>query len=476
MVFSSPYFLFLFCPLALGAYYGARWVRGQHAALLAVFVVSVFFYYWSAARDTAYLIALIVGNYAVALGMGRPKGRWLFALAVLLDLCVLGWFKYAHFLAENADTLLGTAFAVGLGEIALPAGVSFFVFQAISYLVDVRRGELAADRSLVRYGAYQAFFPHLIAGPIVRYRDIVDDLRSPGLDASVLGSGVARFAHGLAKKVLIADGVAPLADAAFGVEPSSLTPSTAWLGALAYTLQIYFDFSGYSDMAIGLARMFGIRFHENFERPYSSTSVTEFWRRWHISLSSWFRDYVYIPLGGSRGGALHTYRNLLIVFALTGMWHGAAWSFLAWGMFHGAFLVAERLLTREPIKRLRHPVLRIAYCLPVVMFGWVLFRAPSLDFAVRTWAAMARVVFGAGGLDPSVASQLAPHAVLALCVGGLVLLAPRNAPSFGSQLIAPASGSRIRSALELGYTFVALVACGVLMLTGNFSPFLYFSF
>ncbi|MFM2421222.1 MAG: hypothetical protein RL385_5945, partial [Pseudomonadota bacterium] len=283
-----------------------------------------------------------------------------------------------------------------------------------------------------------------------------------------------RFVHGLAKKVLIADGVAPVANAAFDLQGDALAPAGAWLGAFAYALQIYFDFSGYSDMAIGLAQLFGVRFHENFERPYGSTSITDFWRRWHISLSSWFRDYVYIPLGGSRGGAAHTYRNLLTVFALTGMWHGAAWSFLAWGLFHGAFLVGERLIFQEPVKAMRHLAFRWLYCLPVVVFGWVLFRAPSLTHALEIWGRMLALGELALPLSEDIRLSLTPYSALALSVGALVFILPGRRSIGGA--LSDEAAPKLRHGLAFGYMTLALLACGLLMLTGSFSPFLYFSF
>jgi alginate O-acetyltransferase complex protein AlgI len=470
MVFSSPYFLFLFFPLAFGLCLAVP----RRAYLAAVCFVSVAFYFWSAGRDTVFLLGLILGNYLAAKYLRRDAPRWQFGALIALNLAILGWFKYATFFATNVDLLFGSHLRERLGEIVLPAGVSFFVFQAISYVVDVRRGELAAEPSLVTYGAYQSFFPHLIAGPIVRYRDIIADLRAPRISVAGMSLGATRFVHGLAKKVLIADGVAPVANAAFDLQGDALAPAGAWLGAFAYALQIYFDFSGYSDMAIGLAQLFGVRFHENFERPYGSTSITDFWRRWHISLSSWFRDYVYIPLGGSRGGAAHTYRNLLTVFALTGMWHGAAWSFLAWGLFHGAFLVGERLIFQEPVKAMRHLAFRWLYCLPVVVFGWVLFRAPSLTHALEIWGRMLALGELALPLSEDIRLSLTPYSALALSVGALVFILPGRRSIGGA--LSDEAAPKLRHGLAFGYMTLALLACGLLMLTGSFSPFLYFSF
>jgi alginate O-acetyltransferase complex protein AlgI len=469
MVFSSSYFLFLFLPVALALCVG---LRGQ-GYLLASLLVSVFFYFWSAGADALILIGLIVGNYVCALRLSRARSTFVFVTMVISNVAVLFWFKYARFVFRNLDVLLGTSLESIAEGVTLPAGVSFFVFQAISYITDVYRRDVAAERNPLAYGAYQAFFPHLIAGPIVRFRDVIGDFREPRMSIQAFSTGTARFAHGLLKKTIIADGVSPIADAVFALKAHQVDFAIGWIGAIAYSVQIYFDFSGYSDMAIGLAQMFGIRFHENFERPYASRSITEFWRRWHISLSSWFRDYVYISLGGSRAGTLITYRNLLIVFLVTGLWHGAAWTFVLWGLYHGAFLVIERIAFQDPAKSLRSRALRYAYCLPVIIFGWVLFRAPTLRRTFHLWKSMLSPFHTHPLEEILVRTNLTPFGVAALVAGAIILVLPGQS-SLGGRLSAELAPRW--QPFGLGYTAAALLISGIAILTGSYSPFLYFNF
>lgn len=474
VVFSSANFIFLFLPVALLIILGARRWAFRWTFLGAILAVSLAFYYWSAGMRTLILVGIIVVNYLGALALERWRGRAMIAGLILINLAVLFWFKYADFVAANLDDLLGTDLGELTARITLPAGISFFVFQAISYLMDVRRGDIGAERSLARYGAYQSFFPHLIAGPIVRFRDVIGDFIQPRLSVDNFAAGVTRFSHGLFKKIVIADNVAPVADAVFALPPGEMDFASSWVGAIAFALQIYFDFSGYSDMAIGMAMMVGIRFTENFTRPYASRSITEFWRRWHITLSSWFRDYLYIPLGGNRGGSLATYRNLLIVFIATGLWHGAAWTFLLWGIFHGLFLMLERMLCKAPLEVLRAPWLRYCYCLPVVLFGWVLFRADTLGGALAHWREMVLPFQPMSFAALSERAALTPYSLGALLVGGLVLVLPGRL-SFGQALM-DARGGGARPTVNFAYTTAALGICGVLMLAGKYSPFLYFRF
>ena len=466
VVFSSPYFVFLFLPAALAMVLLAR----RWAFLPAIFLVSLAFYYWSAGPRTLILLGIVIVNYGGALWLARSP-RIALPVLILVNLATLFWFKYADFVAQNLDLLLGTEWGDRTSRIALPAGISFFVFQAISYLMDVRRGEIRAEKNFARYAAYQSFFPHLIAGPIVRFRDVVDDFIRPRLSVDNFAAGVTRFAHGLFKKVVIADNIAPVADSVFSLPVGEVDFASGWIGAIAYALQIYFDFSGYSDMAIGMAMMFGIRFTENFHRPYASRSITEFWRRWHVTLSSWFRDYLYIPLGGNRGGTWATYRNLLIVFAATGLWHGAAWTFLCWGLYHGAFLVAERLLFRSPLQALQSGALRYFYCLPVVIFGWVLFRADTFSHATGQWAAMLWPFERVSFEMLSANTAITPYSAAALAIGAVIFFLPGDL-SFGRRLMEGKS----RPSLDLAYTTVALAFAGTLVLTGRYSPFLYFQF
>jgi alginate O-acetyltransferase complex protein AlgI len=447
--FQSPTFLHIFLPFVLLGYYLVPAARTtlRNAGL---FAASVFFYAWGEREFVRILLGSLVVNYAYARLIERshrPK-LWLVG-AVLANLALLGWLKYSAFIAS----------IVGLEppKTHLPIGVSFFTFQAISYLVDVYRREVPAERSFLRFGLYVFLFPHLIAGPIVRYADLAASLATRTHSVDQFADGVRRFTFGLAKKVLLADTLAVVADQVFRIPPADLAPSAAWIGMVCYSLQIYFDFSGYSDMAIGLGKMFGFEFAENFRHPYAAASVTDFWRRWHISLSSWFRDYVYIPLGGSRGGPFATYRNLLIVFVLCGLWHGANWTFVVWGLWHGLFLIAERLL---PIARLPS-MLRRAVTLLAVMLGWVFFRSQSLEEAGGIFAAL----FGFTNGTYIAADVMTNASILALAVG-----VPCCLP-LGAWLRAKGAGT-LGAALQA----VLLVLAAAAIAGNTYSAFIYFRF
>ncbi len=472
MVFSSPIFLFAFLPLALLLYYAAP--RGLRNALLLG--ASLFFYAWG---ETAYVLVMlgsIAFNYLVGLGIGAqwPSPRAALAMGIAGNLALLGSFKYAGFLTTNLNEVLA---AVGVPplpvpELHLPLGISFFTFQAMSYLVDVYRGETPAQRNPLRVALYIALFPQLIAGPIVRYHDVSGQLGERRHDVDGFAWGVERFIYGLGKKLLIANPLGEVADAAFGVPAGELGTVLAWFGLVAYTLQIYFDFSGYSDMAIGLGRMFGFRFLENFDYPYVSRSIREFWRRWHISLSNWFRDYLYIPLGGNRISPARTYLNLVIVFLLCGLWHGASWNFVLWGAWHGAFLALERAGLERILARLWRP-LRHGYALAVVMLGWVFFRADDLPSAWAYLQALAGMGTAPAALHPW-QSHVSHEAWLALAAG-IVLSVPlyrRLRAGAGAWPAMPAREWVLGFAvpvLVLGLAVVKLAA-------GSYNPFIYFRF
>jgi alginate O-acetyltransferase complex protein AlgI len=352
-------------------------------------------------------------------------------------------------------------------------GISFFTFQGISYVVDVWRRDVEVERSFILFAAYNAFFPQVIAGPIVRYKTVQEDFHDPRTSLDSFASGAARFMVGLVKKLMIADIVAPIADAAFGGPAADMTFATAWLGVIAYTLQIYFDFSGYSDMAIGLALMFGIRFPENFNHPYAAHTVTEFWRRWHISLSSWFRDYLYIPLGGNRRGAARTYLNILIVFAATGIWHGASWTFLLWGLYHGALVIVERAIVGR--RQIGNGLVRIFYFLPAIMIGWLLFRAPDVA-TLKSFLTHMVAPLGAGAwsIAPDAALTLTPLTIVTLVGASAAALLQGRYTPLGA-FSAAAAGIPARM---VRLVVVATAAVGILLyaVPQNFSPFLYFRF
>lgn len=476
MVFSSPTFLFLFLPAVLIAVWVAP-VRLRRFVLLAA---SLGFYAWGVQAFVLVIIASTLVDWALARGMakadadGRPRlKRALLIAGLLQNVGLLAWFKYASFASEQI-TRLADALSVGHPgtlEILLPIGISFFTFEKVSYLVDVWRGDVEARRDPLDVLLFVALFPRSIAGPIVRLREIQHELRRPQPRIDQVQGGAIRFAHGLAKKVLIADQIAPIADAAFAASADgSLTTGSAWLGIVAYSLQLYFDFSAYSDMAIGIGMMLGFRLPENFDRPYSSVSVTEFWRRWHMTLSRWFRDYVYIPLGGSRGTLRQTDRNLLIVFALTGVWHGAGWTFLLWGLYHGAWLMLERKMGWRGVDGpVRWRWARRASLLLIVMIGWVLFRAESLHGALDYYLTMVDL---SGGMAPAVSDAATTQAVVALLLASVIFVLP--GVRSGGRFLIDDLGPRAMVARVAVMLLLPLAL--VMAFSGDYSPFLYFQF
>lgn len=480
MVFSSPIFLFVFLPLSLGLYY----LLPRSAKNVFLLLASLVFYAWGEIFFVLVMLASIAFNFLFGwlIGAASTPGRKKLALAggVAANLGLLAYFKYANFVVENLAGA-GLLDATGWNEVHLPLGISFFTFQAMSYLVDVYRGENRAQHNPINVALYISLFPQLIAGPIVRYHDIASQIRERTISLLLVNSGVQRFIYGLAKKVLIANPLGLAADQVFALSGGDLTTATAWLGLACYTLQIYFDFSGYSDMAIGLGRMLGFRFLENFNYPYISKSIKEFWRRWHISLSSWFRDYLYIPLGGNRKGPYRTYFNLLVVFCLCGLWHGASWTFLVWGLFHGGFLVLERTRFGNWVEAMP-TVLRHVYTLLVVMAGWVFFRTESMEAALAYFAALAGQSAAPGGagdlsnfLDVKLAFLLVCGAVLATplasrCNRWLLDHAPRAPGAFaGPGAVAYSAGN---VALLLSLFLLSLTAIAA----NAYNPFIYFRF
>ena len=469
MVFSSAVFLFFFPPGLLALYYmpyrlGIWW---RNAVLL---LGSLFFYAWGEPRFVFIMVAEVFVNWLCGLFMDKAEGRlrkaWL-TMALSVDIGTLFVFKYLGFLHRNILALSGSgARAI---EIALPIGISFFTFQIMSYAIDLYRRQVQVQKRFADLCLYVALFPQLIAGPIVRYADVQDALRNRRESFALFSEGVNRFIIGLGKKVLLANYLAIIADNLFllAEDGRPLSVGTAWIGLLAYTLQIYFDFSGYSDMAIGLGRMFGFRFNENFDHPYAATSVTDFWRRWHISLSSWFRDYVYIPLGGNRRSPPRVVFNVFVVWLLTGIWHGANWTFIAWGLAYFVALMIERSLGLAKSRRFPMRV----WTLLVVMLGWALFRSSSLPDAAR----YVSLLFGAGGcvFDSMAATYLR--------CGGTILLA-------GTILSLPMSravrhlSDRCRMPAVLREAIASFALCAVFLaalldcLKAGHNPFIYFNF
>ena len=377
MVFSSLIFLWMFLPIVLGLYFLTK----ESYRNVLLLVASLFFYAWGEPIYVLVMIFSIFINYLCGLKIGsedETKRKRALVIGVIINLAMLGVFKYSGFFMDNVNALLGVQ--VEFKKLALPIGISFYTFQSISYLVDIYRRVCPPQKSLVKMGLFISFFPQLIAGPILKYYDLAEQIDNRKVSLPLFNQGAVRFLEGLAKKIIIANIMAKTADEIFALPMDNISTPMAWIGIAAYTLQIYFDFSGYSDMAIGLGKMFGFHINENFNYPYLATSIKDFWRRWHISLSTWFKEYLYIPLGGNRAGKWKTYRNLMIVFFMTGLWHGASWNFVIWGLFHGTFLVVERILPIEKVLRFR--VIQNIYALLVVMVGWVFFRAENLTLAV----------------------------------------------------------------------------------------------
>ena len=388
MVFSSIVFIFTFLPLVILAYYLAPVKLRNFVLLLA----SLIFYAWGEPVYLFLMLYSILFNYVMGLDIARQQekgktGKSSLILGVAVNLLLLGFFKYYGFLAENLEQLLSVKLpAVSLG---LPIGLSFYTFQSISYLADVYRRKTGGQMNLISFGLYISMFPQLVAGPIVQYADIDAQLKKRVTSWERFGEGTRYFIGGLAKKVLLANNLGAVFEAVTGL--GSLSVLSAWVGVLAYTFQIYFDFSGYSDMAVGLGKMFGFEFKENFHYPYCARSITQFWRRWHISLGSWFREYVYIPLGGNRVSVLRHMGNLLAVWVLTGLWHGASWNFVLWGLYYGVLLILEKYLLHRVTEKI--PVLGTVYTMLLVMAGWVLFFSPAPGAA----AEYLRTMFGLSG-------------------------------------------------------------------------------
>ena len=506
VVFSSSVFLFMFLPLALLLHMALPSIAAKNVVLLAC---SLLFYAWGEPVYVWLMVASITANWAFGVALGRseaPKTRKaLLVGAVVFNCLVLGFFKYEGFVADNIDRLLGAQIIPNL-ELPLPIGISFFTLQALSYVIDVYRRECSPQPNVLYLGMYIAMFPQLVAGPIVRYKTIEEQVRSRTVTLEGFAQGARLFTIGLGKKVLLANTVAILADAMIGQDPASIGMLGCAFGVIAYTFQIYFDFSGYSDMAIGLGRMFGFRYVRNFNYPYISTSITEFWRRWHMSLGSFFRDYVYIPLGGNRVSRTRWMINILAVWGLTGVWHGAAWNFILWGLYYGLLLMAEKLFLLRVLERLPRVVQRL-YTLVAVMFGWLLFSAHGLSDVIHRSLGLV----GAYGLSgTSSVWELMGWAYLALVPVLVVACTPvlpwlrlrlerwaRNdtspmpaaapvkgnddVPPCEAQLAADADPQRARivgivnAAKDLALLAVLALSCAAIV-SGGYNPFIYFQF
>ena len=461
MVFSSYTFLFYFLPPLLILYYliPRRSLGGRNLVLLAF---SLFFYFAGGPRHLPLMLLSIAINYVGGLLCAKRR-RWALVLTMAVNLGLLGWFKYAGFVGENLQAL---GLPLSVPEVVLPIGISFFTFQGMSYVIDVYRGDTPPAKNPLQVALYIALFPQLVAGPIVRYTTVAEELVSRRETFDDFAAGALRFSFGLAKKMLLANNLSLMADEAFSTAP--IGAAAAWLGAIAYTGQIYFDFSGYSDMAIGLGRMFGFHFEENFNYPYISRSVTEFWRRWHMSLSGWFRDYVYIPLGGSRAGTAKQVRNILLVWTLTGLWHGAAWNFLLWGLYFGVLLLGEKFWWGKALERAPSP-LRHLYAMVIVVLGWVLFRCEGLSAVGSYLGAM----LGLSGAGWGQALYFLRQYGVFLAVGVVAALPVKDA------LRAALQRRKAERAIQWGSALAGLGLLGLSFLqliSSTANPFIYYRF
>jgi alginate O-acetyltransferase complex protein AlgI len=475
MVFSSFLFLFAFLPLVCASYFllPKRW--GNRVLLAA----SLLFYGWGAPTMLVPLVVscsfdFLIGRYAAPGMTPEAVRKRLLHLGLATNLLSLAYFKYMNFFVGEANYLLSLSGAAPFAwnEVLLPIGISFFTFHKISYLVDVYRGAVQRAVRLSDYILYVVLFPQLVAGPIIRYADVADEIVKRETDQDLVIAGLFRFIVGLSKKVLLADALGTVADAIFGLDTHMLTTGWAWIGALAYTFQIYFDFSGYSDMAIGLGWIFGFHFKENFLRPYLSQNITDFWRRWHISFSTFMREYVYIPLGGSRSSLLITYRNLWLIFILSGLWHGAAWNFVAWGLYHGFFIVCDRLFWKRLADALPR-LCSVALTFLIVVFGWVLFRSESLAMALTYMTRMMALDGPTAVLTVPVAELIDARSTFVMIVAAILCFVPQ----IKSEPISVLLPSSVKGTVVYGATAVILLALSTAFLAARgFTPFLYFRF
>ncbi len=468
MVFSSLEFLFLYFAAVLILYF----VTPRKFRNWTLFFVSLLFYGWGEPRYVLLMLATIAADYAFGLFVGRYRAdkpalaKGILAAAVLFNLLILGYFKYFNFFIDTVTAVTGIP--IKAAEVALPVGISFYTFQALSYVIDVYRADAPAQRNFVAFGTYVTLFPQLIAGPIVRYKDVDDQLRERTHSVALFASGVRTFISGMAKKVLLANAAGEIWASLSARDEISVL--AAWLGLLLYTFQIYFDFSGYSDMAIGLGKMIGFSFRENFYYPYTAVSVTDFWRRWHISLSTWFREYVYIPLGGNRCGRGRQMVNLLVVWLCTGFWHGASWNFVLWGLYYFLLQAAEKLFFGKVLDKLPRFFGRI-YTMIAVVFGWLLFVFEDFSLGLRYLCAMfggghaTAFTDGAGLLDLSSAAVL------------LLILAVASTPYPRALFykLWEKHDFAARAAATLLCT-VGFVLCVSSLVNSSFNPFLYFRF
>lgn len=468
MVFSSIVFLFTFLPITLILYY----ISPRKMKNIVLLLISLIFYAWGEpvyvflmmfTTVFDYLIGLLINKYR----RNKIKSKRIFIFAVLVNLGILGFFKYYGFVIENINSVF--SLNIGYNQLSLPIGISFYTFQTLSYVIDVYLDKVKVQKSLISFGLYVTMFPQLVAGPIVRYTDIDYQLKHRTHSMNKFGEGVDRFIQGLSKKVLLANNIGMIFTSIQQYDASEISVLTAWLAIAAYTLQLYFDFSGYSDMAIGLGKMLGFDFIENFNYPYISKSVTEFWRRWHISLGSWFREYVYIPLGGNRCSTIFQLRNLCIVWFLTGLWHGADWNFILWGLYYGLILIIEKFLLKDILERMPSFIQHI-YTMVLVMIGWTFFGIESIQKSLE----YIKVMFFLNGnkiIDSTFIYYLHTNLIL------LIILILCSTPIVNKVFKKIIQNGRMEGVtLAVTVQFVLLFLSIAYLVNETYNPFLYFRF
>ena len=466
MVFSSTIFIFAFLPVVLLAYY----ILGKKVRNYVLLLASLFFYAWGGVDYLKILIASIIINYIFGLLIDKVSDntrlkKVILTIGVVLNLGILFYYKYYDFFVENTNLVFNTNFQ--LKYIALPIGISFFTFQGMSYIIDIYRKDGKVNKNPFAVALYISFFPQLVAGPIVKYKTVYDQIRNRKESIEYFSYGINRFVMGLAKKVIIADILGAMADNIFNLYYSGIDTPTAWIGAICYTFQIYYDFSGYSDMAIGLGYMFGFKFMENFNYPYISKSITEFWRRWHISLSTWFKEYLYIPLGGNRRG--NVYLNLFVVFLVTGVWHGAAWTFVIWGLWHGLFILIERAIRNKKWYINIPNIIKHIITMLIVILGWVLFRADNLEQAIG----FIKTMFGFNNPTPLTFEYI--YFINKKFIFWMVMATLGSMPFVANKFNKYNGRKSFEILATIGISILFVVSI-IFVVNSTYSPFIYFQF
>ncbi len=466
MLFSSMTFIFMFLPAVIALYFLARSKYRNYILLIA----SILFYAWGEPKYVFIMLGTIFINWggAILIDKYNTRRKMFLVATVLADLAILFYFKYFNFIIENINSMIHANFSAL--DIIMPIGISFYTFQAISYVVDVYRGDTRVQKNICKLALYICLFPQLIAGPIVKYHDVADQIEHREITTNKIAYGAKRFIVGLAKKMLIANTMGAVADNIFLINPADMGVGVAWIGAIAYSLQLFYDFSGYSDMAIGLGYIFGFKFLENFNYPYISKSITEFWRRWHISLSTWFKEYLYIPLGGNRVTKRRNLFNLSVVFLATGIWHGAAWNFVFWGMWHGAFILMEKITgIHKRVGGWAITTFQHAYTMLAFVVGWVMFRAPDMTYATKYM----RVMFGMKHSDMlyKVNYFIGSYEILMFMVGILCAM-----PIFKNMILPDDNRKPLYKLVCNTYLIGLFVISTAAIAASTYNPFIYFRF